>query len=93
MDAPKTVNIRLAKLENGTALRTTFVDGFCYELPKVGQSFVMYSESLEFKGGARFVQTSEVQSVLFNNEVDVFTIKTMNSVYSLKILPDVPPNE
>lgn len=71
--------VKMTKLsDNQNALRTNEIEGFCFELPQVGQPFVMYGEGIEF--GTRIVSTSLVQEVADNK------FKTLNSQYQLDVL-------
>jgi hypothetical protein len=76
---------------NHNKLRTDEVIGVCYESPKVGDSFIMYAESLELKGGTRVVYTTPVLSVVWDppdgsQRVIGCTFTTQNSTYHLDMV-------
>jgi hypothetical protein len=75
------INIKLTKISaNTNNLRTSQVLGKCFELPKTGEVFTMYSEGIEY--GTRMISTSLVQ------EVHEKGFKTQNSEYALEVLPE-----
>jgi len=79
-----TINIKLTKIStNVNKLRTNEISGCCHELPRVGFSFHMYSEGIEF--GTRCVSTSTIKEI--NEETKTF--KTLNSEYKIEVLDKV----
>jgi hypothetical protein len=66
-------------------LRTTDVVGEASAPPTVGHRFVMTAAPLE-AGDIRIVDTSPVQSV--EADGDFYTFRTLNSVYTLSVLPE-----
>lgn len=73
-------------------LRTDFVVGECFNLPRVGSCFFMWGPPLDPTAGSeRQVETTPVKTVtgLFNGATR-FT--TQNSTYDLEIL-DAEPDE
>ena len=77
--------VRLTRVANGSALRTSDVDGVAGDLPEVGSSFVMFAKSLDPELDMRVVSTSEVRSVEeLGPGVSQFT--TLNSTYRLEVL-------
>jgi len=77
------MNVLLKKLIGGNNVRTDSVKGICEYYPAVGESFVMFSESLDFPGGYRVISTSPVKTI--KNLDNSITIETENSTYSLII--------
>lgn len=84
------MNVKLIKvyrdnsLEGG--LRTTEVIGVCDDLPKINKRFCMVSEPLEF-GNIRVVETSLVNNIEFNQELNEYTINTVSgSIYKVIVL-------
>jgi hypothetical protein len=65
------------------ALRTSMVDGFTFNLPRVGQSFLFYSEPLE-RGRVREIHTSPVVEIVVM-EPGLYRFQTENSTYLLKV--------
>lgn len=80
------MKVKLERLENGSALRTSMVVGVADDLPEVGQRFSMYGEPLDpTVGDTRVVTTSLVKSVeRVSRWVEEF--KTENSTYKLTVL-------
>jgi len=78
--------VRLTRVENGSALRTSEVEGTTSALPAVGKPFLMFGEPLDpTVGNVRMVETSPVKSIEnVNRRALQFT--TRNSTYRLDIL-------
>jgi hypothetical protein len=74
--------------ENKNDLRTNEVIGFAPFPPAIDRPFIVWAESLEnnHPEATREVITSVVQEVLYNEEHQTYTIKTLNSTYTVKIL-------
>lgn len=80
----KVYSVKLTKIESThTKLRTNEVEGFTIELPEVGKSFGMVSESLSDKMEGRLVTTSLIQEL--DKKDSVYTFKTKNSIYRLDV--------
>lgn len=79
--------VRFKKIRNNhNRMRTDVVEGITHELPKVGESFVMLSEGLEF--GTRMVNTSPVQNIeTIDNKHQLFT--ESGSLYEVEVLGEV----
>jgi hypothetical protein len=76
---------------NHNNLRTDEVIGVCFDSPKVGESFVMYAESLELKDATRVIYTTAILSVVWDPPDGsqrgvgcIFT--TQNSTYHLDMV-------
>lgn len=79
--------VQFKKLKaNHEKLRSESVIGFCENLPKVGDQFIMFSHPLENpKSDFRVVNTSVVNDLLQNNKH--FTLTTESkSIYSVEII-------
>ena len=75
--------VTLSKVKGGDAVRTDITVGRCHNLPVVGVSFEMFSESLTRDDGVRWITTSTVQNVITHE--DYVIIETTNSTYKLVI--------
>lgn len=71
--------VRLQSTNNN--LRTKEIEGEFIVPPVIGAPFRIYGESLSFKGGIRFIETSNVQTVETLSDRIRFT--TLNSTYEL----------
>ena len=75
-------HVQLTSLaSNHSRLRGDEVEGYCIELPEVGQPFIMFSKSLVSDLNVRLIQTSTVTEVKEDG-----TFKTKNSTYLLELL-------
>ena len=74
---------QLSKItSNHNNLRTDFMEGVVKELPKVGDTFQIVGEGLEY--GMRVIHTTEIKSIDQLNE-DTVEFKTRNSTYHLRV--------
>lgn len=81
------MKVKLERLANGGALRTSVVEGVADYLPEVGRRFSMYGESLDPTMDTRVVSTSLVKSVtICERYPTVYEVKTENSIYKLTVL-------
>ena len=87
---PKPTSVRLTRTtHNDTGLRTEIVEGFCVELPEVGQSFTMFAKGLSEDGSIRYVKTSEVIEIAYvidESLKNTMTLKTLNNSYLVEVL-------
>lgn len=81
--------IILKKLsQNDNALRTPVVKGFSSRLPKVGESFSLFSEPINPNAAFRQTCTSEIMAMSViprNGHYFKLTIYTENSIYLLTL--------
>lgn len=78
------IKVKLSRLEAwNTALRTDSIVGECFNLPQVGDCFIMIAPPLE-SGDERRVTTSPVQDVAFIQ--GEYRIRTKNHKYSIRVL-------
>ena len=76
--------VPFCKIQGDEIIGSKVTEGLCDDLPELGVPFVMYAESLAFKGGFRLINTSPVQGIGY--ELDgTITITTENSTYQLTI--------
>ena len=75
------MKVRLTKIQsNHTNLRTDVIEGECFNPPKLGRIFSMWSEGLEDKSAVRNITTTPVV------EIDGEIFKTANSTYKIEKL-------
>ncbi len=80
------MRIRLERVTNGAALRTTAVEGVAKRLPRTGRRFTMLSEDVLTPGASvRLVETSEVRAVRARQDQSI-EFDTENSTYRLTLL-------
>jgi hypothetical protein len=87
------MRVRLERVKNGVALRTSEVLGEAGELPRVGEKFLMTAPPLDpTAGNMRMVLTSPVVAIFADYdavEADSITFQTENSTYRLTRLKGV----
>lgn len=66
-------------------LRTDEVVGQANALPVVGEGFIMFADSLEVKGGTRYIRTTPVVTVWNETGVRSTHFRTANSTYELTV--------
>ena len=84
---PRAVYVQLTRLDStNNALRTQTAKGYA-QLPKKGEPFVLFGESLSDPGnGFRLITTSTVMAI--TDDLGTLVFSTRNSHYKLELLPD-----
>jgi len=82
------IKVILTKIRsNHECLRTDVIEGKAPALSEIGDTFVLFSKSLDPRGSIRMVQTTKVKSI---EQIDnVYQFNTENSVYKLEVLDEV----
>ena len=89
------MRVKLERIKNGVALRTSEVVGDAGEMPEVGKRFLMTGAPLDpTAGNARVVVTSPVVALIQQDDPagdpTTITFQTENSVYRVTQLPSEP---
>lgn len=87
----KIYQVKLKKIESThNNVRSNEINGVCYELPKVGSSFMLLSsETLTPDTNLRQIVTSEITEVReFDGEI---IFRTRNSLYSITVIDESSP--
>lgn len=78
--------VKLTKINSTHShLRSSDVEGWCFDIPQVGLSFAMTSAPLE-EGFMRIIKTTPLQTIERVDSTFLFT--TANSTYRLELLDE-----
>lgn len=89
------MRVKLERIKNGVALRTSEVIGEAGEMPEVGKRFMMTGQPLDpTVGDTRLVVTSTVVAIVGQDEPvgdpTTVTFQTENSMYRVTQLASLP---
>ena len=83
--------IKLTKIQSShQKIRSNVIEGFCQELPTVGQPFKMCAEPLDLSMDIRLIETTPVKNI--NKLSKGMEFKTNNSIYALEVIREEPDN-
>jgi hypothetical protein len=88
METPSDLrSVKLTKLQSShNNLRTSSIEGWCFDLPQVGSSFAMMAPPLA-EGNVRMINTTQVKSMSSTDDGSI-QFETENSLYVLTILSE-----
>lgn len=97
------LKVKFRKVKNShNRLRDNEILGKCTHIPEIGHQFLMFAESRDLKSedipegaiGFHQVNTSLIESCVYNYDTKTFTISTESgSIYEIEVLDDKDPFE